>query len=131
MKLEVRLHGRLQLSSAEKTAALRHRTKANAISLFDEIPVGRTCQSAGVAVHWCMCTYMESVPAAALDADAGDWQLTAEWLVGRINQLLRPAISAQLCQPLALTHVISAHYVIPTDLVRLATYLSNVVPYKL
>jgi len=90
--------------------------KKNATSLFDEIPIGRTCQSAGVAVHWCMCTYTQT---SSLNVSTGvEWQLTADWVVSRINELLRPAVEAQLCQPLALMRVVDAHYLIPTDLVR-------------
>jgi len=66
-----------------------------------------------------MCTYVESVPHVELAA-AGDWQLTAEWVVARINELLQPAVTAQLCQPLTLTRVVNAYYVIPTNLVRVA-----------
>ena len=100
----------------EKTADLRHETtKENAlsVSLFDEIPVGRTCRSAGVAVHWCMCTYTEPVAAAGND----NWQTTAEWVVSRVNALLQPAITDELCHPLTLMHVVNAFYVIPTDIV--------------
>ena len=97
----------------------RGRTKAGAISLFDEIPVGRTCQSAGVAVHWCMCTYVEPVPHSTVLDAAGEWRATAEWVVDHINELLRRSdITARLCQPLALMHVIDAVNVLPTDLVR-------------
>jgi len=99
-------------------ASAKYRTKENAISLLDEMPIGRTCQSAGVAVHWCMCTYMQSVPTDELDAASGEWQLTAEWVVARISDLLHPAITAELCKPLSLMHVVNAYYVIPTDLVR-------------
>jgi len=103
------------------------------MSLFDEIPIGRTCQSAGVAVHWCMCTYTQSVPSAELDAASGEWQLTAEWVVARINDLLRPAITSELCQALALERVVNAHYVIPTDLVRQMLCLTSscLISYKL
>ena len=117
----------VQPNLVAKTAAVWHKTKENAISLLDEIPNGRTCQTAGVAVHWCMCTYTQSVSNAELDAASSDWQLTAEWVVARINDLLHPAITAELCQPLALMHVVNAHYVIPTDLVRhiLTSHLSS------
>jgi len=124
----------VQVTSAEKTAALRAATKRNAVSLLDEIPVSRTCQSAGVPVHWCMCSYVEPVPHSQLDTEESDaaaaaaaggggggseWRTTAEWLVGRINELLlRSAIDARLCQPLSLMHVVNALYLIPTDLVR-------------
>jgi len=87
--------------------------REKAISLLDKIPIGRTCQSAGIAVHWCMCTYTQSVP-AVLD----EWQLTAQWVVDHINDLLRPAITSELCQQLTLTRLVHALYVIPTDLVR-------------
>ena len=99
-------------------AAARLKTKENAVSLLDEIPIGRTCQSASVAVHWCMCTYAQLVASAELDAVSSDWQLTAEWVVSSINDLLHPAIATQLCQPVTLMHIVNAHYVIPTDLVR-------------
>jgi len=98
---------------------MREGTKEKAISLFHEIPIGRTCQSAGVDVHWCMCTYTQSVPTDELDSStSSEWQLTAEWVVTHINDLLHPAFTAELCQPLALMHVVNADYVIPTDLVR-------------
>jgi len=101
------------------TAAARHRTTENATSLLETIPVGRTCQTAGVAVHWCVCTYTQSVPSAELHGvGSGDWQLTAEWVVARINDLLHPAITAEMCRALALKHVVNAQYVIPTNIVR-------------
>jgi len=99
-----------------KTAAMRR--KESAISLLEVIPIGRTCQPAGVDVHWCMCAYTQPAAGFELNATGGDWQLTAEWVVARINDLLHPAVSAGLCQPLALMRVVNAHYVIPTDLVR-------------
>ena len=74
-----------------------------------------------------MCTYTQSVPSAELDAASGEWQLTAEWVVARINDLLRPSITSELCQTLALKHVVNAYYVIPTDLVRQMLCLNSLI----
>jgi len=60
--------------------------------------------------------YVEWAPDAT---ESSEWRSTADWVVGRINDLLRPAISGGLCQPLTMPHVVNAQYVIPTDLVRL------------
>ena len=98
-------------------SAMRYRRQENAVSLLDQVPVARTCRSAGVAVHWCMCTYTQPVPRPEFDVGTSEWQLTAAWVVFHINHLLRPAIADQLCQPVALTRLVNAFYIIPTDLV--------------
>lgn len=76
------------------------------ISLFQEIPISRTCADAAIEPHWCACLSWEKV---ALD----DWlvRYVAKALVEGINK--ETAEERQLCAPLELKSIDSALRYVP------------------
>jgi hypothetical protein len=85
-----------------------------AVSLLRQIPIQRNCRTAGIAVHWCMCTYFEDVDVTG-GVISAEWQATAEFIVEQINKLLKPGLMH--CVPLKLEHIINVKYIIPSDVV--------------
>lgn len=83
-----------------------------AISLLANIPSKRTCQSAAIDPHWCMCTYTEHVDVTSIDVI-----MTAKWVVEHINNRLKPV--QDHCKVLQFNRLLSAEYVIPNDVVSI------------
>jgi hypothetical protein len=78
------------------------------ISLFNEIPTGRTCSDASLMPHWCTCLQHASL------ALADDFVLrTARAVVQMLNTRLKR--DEGMCESLSLQEVQSALKVIPSD----------------
>ncbi|KAJ0182008.1 hypothetical protein K1T71_002730 [Dendrolimus kikuchii] len=75
------------------------------ISLFIPIPGNRTCQTAGIADHWCTCT-----KTAKMSVKSEEAQLAAAYLVRNLNMQLhehRQCAKLRLVQILEATEIIS------------------------
>lgn len=70
------------------------------ISLFVPIPGNRTCQTAGIADHWCTCTKTSKISVKSEEA-----QLAAAHLVRNLNLQLR---DYQQCAKLKLVQILEA-----------------------
>ncbi|XP_014223435.1 uncharacterized protein LOC106650121 isoform X2 [Trichogramma pretiosum] len=71
------------------------------ISMFGHIPSTRSCESAGIPEHWCMCRIRNSV-------NTNDTRVvaTAEFLVSELNRMLEP--HSPKCAKLQLANVVDA-----------------------
>ena len=78
------------------------------ISLFDEVPLERTCSDAGIEAHWCACLNWQSVSPEDDKVKAG-----AAALLDRINSLTEP--ERDLCVKLRIGNITSANMYIPND----------------
>ncbi|XP_076096200.1 uncharacterized protein LOC143067068 isoform X1 [Mytilus galloprovincialis] len=85
-------------------------TSNRGISLFKEIPKTRTCDSAGIANHWCACLNWEN-----LNNEDQAVLKVSNYVVSEINKLTEP--HRKLCQKLTLKNVLRAHKLLPeTDM---------------
>ncbi|CAG2232855.1 unnamed protein product [Mytilus edulis] len=85
-------------------------TSNGEISLFKEIPKTRTCDSAGIANHWCACLNWES-----LNNEDQAVLKVSNYVVSEINKLTEP--HRKLCQKLTLKNVLRAQKLLPeTDM---------------
>ena len=75
-----------------------NRKKYYGISLFDKVPLERTCAQANIEPHWCACLSWEHVP-----NDDTDVINAANNIIGAINDKLRPFSSE--CETLTLDHI--------------------------
>ena len=75
--------------------------KTHGISLFDKIPLERTCQQAYIEPHWCACLSWEHVPNGNKDVMAA-----ADNIIRAINNILSPRASE--CETLTLDKIKSA-----------------------
>ncbi|KAI8514248.1 hypothetical protein Bbelb_085720 [Branchiostoma belcheri] len=82
--------------------------KGHGISLFQEIPLNRTCEDASIADHWCTC--LQSVPVDNRDKIVRE---AADFAVSYMNQLTEDHRS--LCAELSLENITHAEIVKPNE----------------
>ncbi|KAI8493385.1 hypothetical protein Bbelb_287820 [Branchiostoma belcheri] len=82
--------------------------KGHGISLFQEIPLNRTCEDASIADHWCTC--LQSVPVDNKDQIV---QEAADFAVSYMNKLTE--MHRSLCAELSLDNITHAEIVKPNE----------------
>ncbi|VDO98919.1 unnamed protein product [Soboliphyme baturini] len=98
------------------TSVLRFRTpkKGNlserAISLFDEVPLERTCSDAGIEPHWCACLSWQTLPTTVSEV-----KYIANAIVAALNKVT--ASERQLCSKLRLRSIVKAFLLSANDAV--------------
>jgi len=70
------------------------------ISFFEEIPTNRTCESAGIEEHWCVCNGLSKI----IDKNLTLVQTGAKFIVSTLNHLLR---NHSECAKLTLNKIIN------------------------
>lgn len=78
------------------------------ISLFKEIPLNRTCVSAGVDPHWCTCQQYKDA-----DEEKPEVQRAARLIVEYINELTED--NREKCSLLKLKAIVDAKMITPND----------------
>ena len=71
------------------------------MSLFEEIPVNRSCDSEQISQHWCVCSQKSRIE------DHQNVSPIAKFVVSQVNRLLKPV--SKLCRKLVLNEILSAY----------------------
>lgn len=88
-------------------------------SLFDEIPVNRSCDSEQISQHWCVCAQHKRIEA---DKDSNVNSI-AKFVVSEVNRLLKPVSTS--CVRLVLNKILSV-YKSAESVVRQKFYLIRI-----
>lgn len=102
------MHETLHAVLKAKTPKMGNTSK-RAMSLFDEVPLSRTCKSAQIAAHWCACLNWEPVK----KSDSKVVLHAAATLVHRLNELTDD--SRDICDILLIDKIEWAEKYIPTE----------------
>ncbi|KAK6172781.1 hypothetical protein SNE40_016373 [Patella caerulea] len=93
------------------------------ISLFEEIPVSRTCDHAGILPHWCTCMSQQE-----LSTNDQFYNMSVNYLIDYINQQFVLNNVTDICWPLKLGRTKSVHIIKNNDkLLKFKQSLNDVI----
>ncbi|XP_050415129.2 uncharacterized protein LOC126829360 [Patella vulgata] len=84
--------------------------KQRGISLFEEIPVSRSCDHAGILPHWCVCMSQQE-----LSSNDNFYNMSVNYLINYINQQFVLNNVTDICWPLKLGRTKSVHMIKNND----------------
>ncbi|KAK6172782.1 hypothetical protein SNE40_016374 [Patella caerulea] len=97
--------------------------KQRGISLFEEIPVSRTCDHAGILPHWCTCMSQQE-----LSTNDQFYNMSVNYLINYINQHFLLKNVTGKCWPLKLGRTKSVHIIKNNDkLLKFKQSLNDVI----